>query len=535
MVQKAIKIGFLVQNPKKLADWELLVIKAVLENPRFGPLVIIHPLYSIKKGVFQNLCNVQNVIESFFFKQNLFHNSAVFPMIDEIKRLVISPIQKDKSLYFGKEDLLRIEEQAFDYILRGDFNRIAGDIVNIPKYGIWSLKSASDNQDELSVIGLKEILKKKSFVEIVLERLTANMDSKLVLDRAFFNIHWSFLKTNRDVMSGVSSLILKNLKNQTLAKEIKYEDKTYGSEGISAVGFIKYLLGFYRILMKKAWEKASDEFLGVRRNCFTIFIGNGDVLKADLTTLKPIELPKGVFWADPFLFDYKGERYIFFENYMFEQKKGKISCGKVLNNSIIEVVDVLDLEYHLSYPYVFEEEGKIYLMPESHEQKRLEIYESVDFPLSWKLVTTAFEGEEVVDAHFFTDEQQQKWLFVNKNQRPSLPLENELHIYKVDSIGLNNIEPHRKNPVLIDARSARNAGPIYSRNGKFYRPSQGNVDGVYGKYLNVNELQVLTIEDYEEKLVKIIKPSFTKGIKGTHHLHQLEDMFVIDAVYNKLN
>ena len=37
---------------------------------------------------------------------------------------------------------------------------------------------------------------------------------------------------------------------------------------------------------------------------------------------------------------------------------------------------------------------------------------------------------------------------------------------KISDLKLNNITPHKKNPVIIDSKKARNAGNIFEKNGK---------------------------------------------------------------------
>ena len=41
-------------------------------------------------------------------------------------------------------------------------------------------------------------------------------------------------------------------------------------------------------------------------------------------------------------------------------------------------------------------------------------------------------------------------------------MNNELYIYKVDSVDLKNIESHKENPVIINSKTARNAGSIFN-------------------------------------------------------------------------
>jgi hypothetical protein len=151
---------------------------------------------------------------------------------------------------------------------------------------------------------------------------------------------------------------------------------------------------------------------------------------------------------------------VFFENYSYKTKKGKISVGAVVRGgkdkySIVDVQDVLDFDYHLSYPQIIKEDGALFLMPETYQNKRLEVYRCIQFPEKWELYAAAFEGEEVVDTTYFQDENGERWLFMNKGWTH----EAELYIYKIDSLKLENITPHEGNPVLIDCRKARTAGP----------------------------------------------------------------------------
>jgi len=50
-----------------------------------------------------------------------------------------------------------------------------------------------------------------------------------------------------------------------------------------------------------------------------------------------------------------------------KQKKGKLLVGELKGSDLIDIKDVLELEYHLSYPYIFKEDDEIYLMPETGE------------------------------------------------------------------------------------------------------------------------------------------------------------------------
>ena len=66
---------------------------------------------------------------------------------------------------------------------------------------------------------------------------------------------------------------------------------------------------------------------------------------------------------------------------------------------------------------------------------------------------------------------------------------------------LNKITSHKLNPLIIDSRAARNAGSVFETEGVFYRPSQSNIQGIYGKNLNINEIQKININDYQKKKI----------------------------------
>ena len=335
------------------------------------------------------------------------------------------------------------------------------------------------------------------------------------------------------VSEGSVSLLFKHL-NRLNRGELKIMNSYVDSaefKGPKLSNVLIYLILFYAEFLNKLIEKFMAKLFKRRYECWTIFTGKSGFYENITSSAVPLKMPKDEFWADPFLFHYNEKDYLFFENYSYKTKRGKISCGILHNNELTQVIDVLDFNFHLSFPFIFEEDGEIFLMPEGSENKKLEVFKAVDFPSKWELYTTAFEGEVVGDAFFHVDEEAQKWLFLNKQAAKTAPMNSELFIYKVDSYKMNVLTPHKQNPVLIDARVARNGGGLFKHNNQWYRPSQRNVDGVYGRALNINKIEKLTLEEYKETTVQIIEPSFDKKLIGLHHLHQHNGTFVFDAAY----
>jgi hypothetical protein len=187
-------------------------------------------------------------------------------------------------------------------------------------------------------------------------------------------------------------------------------------------------------------------------------------------------------------------------------------------------VRVLERDYHLSYPFLIEEGGELYMIPESGRNQTVEVYRCVDFPLRWKLETRLLEGMRLVDATFHRGADRW-WMFANAAASGSRVFDDELHLFYADKL-LGPWHAHRRNPVKSDARCARPAGHLFRRGAALYRPAQICVPR-YGAGLSINRVLRLTTEDYVERQVERILPA--NGLLGLHTLNRAGDLTVIDV------
>ncbi len=549
-----MRIGILINDFEALKNWELRIISGIIEDPSLELALLIQDgregndspksLRSSLKRLFKSgnvtgklLFNFQCKVEDVLFKgKPTVNRIKIIQKLNKINTIKVTPKRKGYLDIFSKIDANKVKKHNLDIILRHEFNIIRGEILRASKHGIWSFHHADNSINRGGPAGFWEIALKQPSVGVTLQKLTPELDGGFVIDKAFFNTHWSHAKTNLSVLEGSVSVLFKNIKKLQTGdfnpkKSLVYYNPLYKTPGPGVT--LKYMLNFYSVLMGKIAERINYRIFGTRYYCWTLFIGKGDFLHATLFRLQPVELPRHEFWADPFIFNFQDESYIFFENYDYRTKKGKISCGKINKTKLVDIVDVLEKDYHLSYPFVYSENEDIFLMPETHENNRLEIYKCLEFPSKWELHTTAFEGERVTDASFYTDKNKNRWLFVNKEVDINSPMDSELYIYKVNSQNLEDMEPHKNNPVIINSKVARNGGSIFEFENEIYRPSQANVEGIYGRGLNINKIKKLTIDEYLEETITTTYPNFHKGLISMHHLHQSNGIFVIDAAYRK--
>lgn len=401
----------------------------------------------------------------------------------------------------------------------------------ILKHGIWYISFMENYSINDEYYGLREISNNEDYCTISLVQIDS-VNNYYLLDSITKNWFWGFFRTQYELHQLSIFLIIENIKKylNSSPEEILSSSKVlYINKKVSGIQMISYMFNFYKEIFT---SKISGTFPDLyRKECWAVIFGYGNFLDANLKKMKPISMPKKVFWADPFLFNKDNKTYVFFENLSYEKMIGKISCGEVYEDSknnfiLANIKDVLVKEYHLSYPQIFEDNGEIFMIPETSSNNRVEVYKSLNFPNDWELYSFAFEGERISDTTYFQDEEGKKWLFLNKN--------NGLYIYQIEDLKFSKIIHHKLNPISMDTKFTRNAGSIFKHNNDYIRPNQYNISGVYGYGLRLSKISKLNLLEYSEEEIKVVKPNFIRGIIGTHHLHQLNNSFVFDVCYKKL-
>ena len=238
-----------------------------------------------------------------------------------------------------------------------------------------------------------------------------------------------------------------------------------------------------------------------------------------------LEPPAGWFWADPFPIQVNGRNYIFFEELPLGASKGHISVVEVdRDGGATKPVKVLERDYHLSYPFLVEEDGQLFMIPETAGNGTVEIYRCVDFPGRWKLERVLLKGVRCADAtlHRLGD---RWWMFVN-SAASGEAFNEELCLYSADRL-LGEWKPHRRNPVKSDVRGARPAGSLFWSGNRLYRPGQ-ICTPLYGSGITVNRVTRLNLDEYHEEEDHRIVPRDPRTL-GIHTFNRAGDLTVADA------
>lgn len=97
--------------------------------------------------------------------------------------------------------------------------------------------------------------------------------------------------------------------------------------------------------------------------------------------------------ADPFAIRRGDGWYLFYEALMQGTSIATIACSFSQDLTAWNHLGVvLRAEHHLSYPFVFEYDGHVYMMPESKSVRRVDLYRATEFPFQWKFEKTLLRG-----------------------------------------------------------------------------------------------------------------------------------------------
>lgn len=275
--------------------------------------------------------------------------------------------------------------------------------------------------------------------------------------------------------------------------------------------------------LRRTWAREDAWFLAYRTKV-TSFVSQGGQLSG--AGFRLLDGGPSRFLADPCALRHRGVDHVFMEEYPFNLRRGVISWSYLRPDGTLSQPErVLERPYHLSYPFVFEHDGEMWMIPESAANGTVDIYRSKDFPRGWEHAGTLLEGVNAVDATLHHDGQRW-WMFASIGEQGSYAWD-ELFLYMADQ-PTGPWRAHPKNPVKSDAASARPAGRLFRRGTMLLRPAQ-DCSRVYGGAVTLCAVDVLTETNYEEHAIETIPPSWIPGAEALHTLSASPGLEVIDA------
>ncbi len=512
-----LRVGLLVNN-ELIPAWSFEMIQVIQEGCYAEISLIIYgmPIRSRNDGS-AILCDLYQAFENHFFhySPNAFEPkplSALLPNIPVLRMPV-------------KGDAVQ-EIAAYDLDVIVGLTQWDNSILTATRYGIWTFQHGECILTDETMDGLWEVLTHQNVIESKLKAFREEPQGNCVLARTHSAMDRLTVNRNRNAYYWKCLLLLpralKALHDQ--GADIFFQkaeiDNTPSRSKLNNRRFIFHFASHLaRAVMKKLsrWGK-SEQWL--------LLYHSGDDLPKSIREFQRIIPPSNHIWADPHLIHADSKYYVFIEEKDNNSSKGYISLLLLDKHGQFEMpAPILQAPYHLSYPFIFEWQDNYYMVPESGQNRRIDVFRCIDFPKSWTYETTIMDDLAAFDTTLHYDGQKW-WLFTNIQAYKGASSWDELFLFSADHPLSHSWMPHPQNPIVSDVRSARSAGRLFDWNGQLYRPSQDCSRG-YGYRLNFNHILDLNETTYREERVAVLEPE--GDLHGIHSFSRAAHMSIIDA------
>ena len=462
-------------------------------------------------------------------------------LLPDVRVIEVTPEKLKFSDFVSNENVEQIKQAEVDILFRLGFRILRGGILKAARYGIWSYHHGDNRMMRGGPSGFWEMVTAAPTVGVILQILNEDLDGGTVLTRSWHLP--DIVKLNRQrqnvFMQALSHFPrqvkrLHDLGEDAYFAEIERQNQHpdyYSKRLFVAPNNRKALWYIGQHYLRYLAAKIRRLFFFRQWILLASFRPTGQISKS-MWRYKPLLPPRDRGWADPFVIERDGKYYVFLEEIVYAKGHGHISVMtvEVGSNGRFERTDpvpVIEQPYHMSYPFLLEYQDELYMIPETAENRTIDLYRCTRFPDKWELVSTLMDDVVAVDATLLEHEGRW-WMFATVRENEGTNCLDELHIFHADSPLSTDWQPHKKNPVSTDVRNARPAGAIQKHKGSLYRPAQnGSVRYGYGMHINLIEL--LNENDYQETIVSSIEPDWDRTINATHTLNHTGNLSVSDA------
>lgn len=228
------------------------------------------------------------------------------------------------------------------------------------------------------------------------------------------------------------------------------------------------------------------------------------------------------WFADPFILDVTETNiYVLVEEMPHNIQKGRISKLTIDKETwtITDKEVILEEPWHLSFPFIIRENGKVFVAPESAYGQAWYLYE---------LVTDQMGNDKLERIKKLCDDVVWDSVIANYWNEPIMftAAHDDFHldIYKMDK----NIDMFTQDEsIQSDKQNMRMAGALFVEENQIYCPSQNSRPGSYGEAVEIKRVSY-NDEGWSFQTINKIKPP--KGIlnDGIHTFNEYKGVIVVD-------
>ncbi|MCA1961283.1 MAG: glycosyltransferase family 4 protein [Desulfomonile sp.] len=427
-----------------------------------------------------------------------------------------------------KADIEKIREYRLDFILRFSFGNPIKNLEAETRYGIWSFL-----HDEEEFLGagsfFREIGANTSVTRAVLLGQLAEGPAVVLREGWFPTIRYSYAEQIDAIAFECArwpAWICAHLHNGV----DPFAEATPASAGVAVplctgetAAFMVRL--FTNAIRKKitALYRHPQWAVGIVRSPLPALLKASAAPKVEFLDMG---FGRTRFQADPFGIVADTGLTVLFEDFDIRRGKAHISCVQIAaDGKMLPPQPVFVEPHHMSYPYLFQYDGKTYCVPETAHTGCIEIFEAVDFPLKWKKIATVGDNIAGLDTSIFRHEGLWWAAFTERGTGMDLNL---FLMYAEQLTG--PWKPHARNPVKTDIRSSRPAGTPFVHEGQLYRPAQDSSE-TYGGRVRINRVTKLTPDEFHEEEAAIVGPDpLGPYPDGMHTVCAIGDITLVDGL-----
>lgn len=521
-----LKIGFLISNKKNISLFYSKLIERILADERYIADFVFLENNNVNNKPSQSSIVLSLIVklENKLFKIKNYPNSYidVSSLLNQREVTTVGNISNMPFVKLNDLDLETLRNKNFDILYRIGWGIIQGEVLDIPKYGIWSLHHGDYQYFRGKPAVFWELYKGLSHAGCVLQKLTSKLDDGQIIDSLNTSINlFSYSKSISILYYKSLEMFFDNLEKVQKNKNLVLKPKgltIYTNELFKTPSILIQIVFFLKLLTRNIFRK-----LEITNFSWHIAIAKKKNSK-EIKNYKIVPNRKGYFSADPFIINYLGEEYIFFEEASLKDSFGHISyikCNDFSNRGI-----ALKESFHLSFPNVFYHEKDIYMLPETRKSNSIRLYKCVCFPDKWQLASVLMDDISACDSEIFNYDNNY-YLFTNVSKNEHLSNADNLCIFISDNL-FGPYLPHEMNPLSRDCRNSRMAGKILQEGNDIYRLAQSGEYG-YGSAIVINKVEQLSRSLYKESKNQIIYNTMLNE-KGIHTINFGENYAVLDVL-----
>lgn len=497
-------------------------------------------LIKVKENKF--LFNRYQLIDRWRVRNSLgrFQDQNIAPLIEDVPQLLVEPEQVRYSERLSATDLKQLRALDLDIILRFGFGVLRGEILELPRYGIWSFHHGDNDLYRGGPAGFWELYENSPVSGVTLQRLSEKLDGGSVLCKGEVRTDPTSPARNRLnlFLEGINifyaflgNFARNNPSPQDFSNSYTPSSKHY-SKGIYKAPtnwqMVKFAARQGARLISRKLGKPDGDFWSIaiidrEKRAF-------DPHELGVKTATWLTPRPGTFLADPFLFEKDGALYIFCEQFDYAKNRGEIAIIKRTQNGRLSApTTVLTGDNHLSFPALYQDpQHGLLMIPEQSAANNIHVYRCTEFPTAWELLTEIELGFSTVDNVLFYHSGQ-LWLFCTRAQQGGSHSQNNLYLYYASHL-LAKFQPHPSNPIKLSLSGSRMAGSIIHVGNKILRPGQ-NCKSRYGGSVELFEITELSATGYQERLVTAFLPDPNSRFNlGLHTVNSSANFTVIDGL-----